>query len=102
MEGNITLGGYADEALRPGRNGLRLELAVDVNGVHLLVEEAEQVLDLRTFRDRCRVGPDNVRELLTVDVDRPVGSLALVGATRHGARRRQQIESRVELGDVVA
>jgi|ERR1700737_1537953 len=58
--------------LRPGSDGPGLQLTVHVDGVHLLVVEAEQVLDLRALRNRRRVAPHDVLEFLAADVDRPV------------------------------
>lgn len=43
-----------DDRLRAGRSGPAQQLAVDID-VNLLVVEAEQVLDLGDFGDRCGV-----------------------------------------------
>src|ERR1700682_6046704 len=88
--------------LGPGSHGFRLEFAVHVDGVDLLVVEAQEILDLRALGDRRRITPNDVGEFLAGDIDRPVGGLALVGTTCRRVRGRQQVQSHVQLGNVVA
>src|SRR5262249_25617213 len=72
--------GFLLPILRPGRHGPRPPLAIDPDLVHLLVEEREEAPDLRAFRDRLGIAPDDVRIFLPADPRRPVASPSLVRA----------------------
>src|SRR5258708_3153385 len=88
--------------LRPGRHRTRHRDSVDPYFVHLLVEEAEITLDLRAFRDRVGIGPDEIAEQLVPNLDRVVAGLALVRAAGDCLAPNEQVHPHIRGRDVVA
>src|ERR1700726_906775 len=88
--------------LGPRRPRPRHREAVDPDLVYLLVEETEIALDLRAFRDRIGVIPDEVAEHLVPDFDRMVAGLALVRAASDRLARNEKLHPHVVGRDVIA
>src|SRR5438270_3654482 len=85
----------------PGGLGLRLQLSVDVDLIDLLVVEAEKVLDLGTLRNGRGIAPHDVPGYRVADPHRPIRGLTFIWTARRRIGRLQQIETRIQLGDVV-
>src|SRR6266581_8383956 len=71
----------------PWSVGHRLQFVVHVDGVHPLVEKAEQAADRRTGGQRVAVAPHDVLEYPVADRRGPIRRLALV-RTPGGGRSR--------------
>src|SRR5215472_2284094 len=88
--------------LRPWRQRPRNCGAVQPDLVDALVEEAEIAFDLRAFRDRIGVAPDEIFEHLIADLDRVVAGLAFVGAPRDRLARHEKAHAHILGRDVIA
>src|SRR5205823_3436269 len=88
-------------ALRPGSDGPRLELVVDVD-VYFLIEKAEVLLDPGTLRDRVWIAPHDVGQLVAADLCHPVGRFAFVRTPRVLVRGGEQVHTDVIPRNVVA
>src|SRR5205823_14529824 len=76
---------------RPAGLRPRLELAVDVDRLHALVEEAHQAGDLRAFGNWTGVAPHEVLPHLVSRLHRPVRRQSLVRTAAAGIGRLQEI-----------
>src|ERR1700730_907732 len=88
--------------LGPGSYRLGLQLAVHIDGVDLLIVEAQEILDLRALGDWRWIAPDDIGEFLAADVDGPVRRFSLVGTARRRVGGGQQVQPHVDLRNVVA
>src|SRR5437879_5041153 len=87
---------------RPGRPRLRLDLAVDLDRVDPLVVEADEVLDLRAFRNWVRVAPGDIAPHAVPELQIEMHGPALVRALGDGLGSPHEVHPDVQPRQVVA
>src|SRR5687767_16005725 len=97
----IPVGDLASQSARPFGFRLRSQLAVDIDVAAALMPETDEPFDLRNFRDRVHVAPNQIRKSLVAELDRPIGGLSLVRTARFGRARAQKLHPDVFLGNIV-